>query len=158
MQDKWINGHLTGVANRKILLAHEDNFSKAIHEKWNHNANAPCWKFVWRSKLRTLWSFSSLYSLLKTGYRVWLEISSISLLLVLEKTLHGKDASQDNKVQVYLLISLLKRLLVCFWKFSRSLPVLVFPTVTYDKIFNQESSSSLRLQLCFFISFILRWT
>ena len=116
VQDKWINGHLTGVAKRKILLAHEDNFTKAIHEKWNHNANAPCWKFVWQSKLRTLWSFSSLNSLLKTGYRVWLEMSSIFLLLVLEKTLHGKEAFEDNKVQVHLLISLLKRLLVCLLK------------------------------------------
>ena len=25
MQDKLINGHLTGVRKRKILLAHEDN-------------------------------------------------------------------------------------------------------------------------------------
>ena len=33
VQDEWINGHLTGVAKRKILLAHEDNFTKAIHEK-----------------------------------------------------------------------------------------------------------------------------
>ena len=63
---------------------------------------------------------------MKTGhYCVWLELASIFLSLVFEKnTAEGKQACQDDRVQVCLLSYLLKELLIFSQaKHLESLPV-----------------------------------
>ena len=53
------------------------------------------------------------WSLLKTGNCVWLELASVFLSLVFEKnTANGKEACQDDRVQVCLLSYFSKALLI----------------------------------------------
>ena len=74
-------------------------------------------------------------------------MSSIFLLLVLEKTLHVTEACQDDQVQVRLLISLSKEFVVFLSQKSLNhcKSILIFLTVTYtvyNKIFNHGLESS----------------
>ena len=105
------------------------------------------------------------WSLLKTGCCVWFEFASIFLSLLFEKQMqianaNGREACQDDQVQVRLFISLLKELLVFLSKkcldYLQSC-ILNFLTANYDKRFHHqlEPSSSVRLGFSFFMSFVL---
>ena len=79
------------------------------------------------------------WSLLKTGYCVWLEVASIFLSLVFKKknTENGKEACQDDQVQVCLLSYLSKESLAFLGQNVSNLcqSVFVVLTVYCDKIF-----------------------
>ena len=78
------------------------------------------------------------WSLLKTGYCVWLEVASIFLSLVFKKnTANGKEACQDDQVQVCLLSYLSKESLVFLGQNVSNLcqSIFVVLTVYCDKIF-----------------------
>ena len=98
------------------------------------------------------------WSLLKTGhYCVWLELATIFFCWSLKNTANGKEACQDDRVQVCLLSYLSKELLISLRQNISNLcqSIFVFLTVYYDKIFKHWlESSSIRLRVSFFIAFI----
>ena len=78
------------------------------------------------------------WSLLKNGYYVWLEVASIFLSLVFKKnTANGKEACQDDQVQVCLLSYLSEESLVFLGQNVSNLcqSIFVVLTVYCDKIF-----------------------
>ena len=99
------------------------------------------------------------WSLLKTGHCcVWLELASIFLSLVFEKTL------QMAKMLVKMIGCRYVCYYICWRNYSFSLrqnisnlcqSIFVFLTVYYDKIFKHWLESSLiRLRVSFFIAFV----
>ena len=98
------------------------------------------------------------WSPLKTGHCVWLELASIFLLLVFEKTL------QVAKKLAKMIGCRYVCYCICRRNYSFSLrqnvsnlcqSIFVFLTVYYDKIFKHWlESSSIRLGVSFFIAFV----
>ena len=117
---------------------------------------------VYSIKTKSTVSIHSLmwrWSLLKTGhYCVWLELASIFLLLVFEKTL------QMAKKLVKMIGWRYVCYHICWRNYSFSLrqnisnlcqSIFVFLTVYYDKIFKHWlESSSIRIRVSFFIAFV----
>ena len=117
---------------------------------------------VYSIKTKSTVSIHSLmwrWSLLKTGhYCVWLELDSIFLLLVFEKTL------QMAKKLVKMIGWRYVCYHICWRNYSFSLrqnisnlcqSIFVFLTVNYDKIFKHWlESSSIRIRVSFFIAFV----
>ena len=102
------------------------------------------------------------WSLLKSGHFVWLELASIFLSLVFEKTLQMAKKLAKIIGCRYICYHICRRnysfsLRQNIWNLCQ--PIFVFLTVYYDIIFEHWlESSSISLRVSFFIAFVLKKT